>query len=154
MSEFESRQGQEFSLSISSKPVLGPIQSLIKGVTGGGGSSLGVKLPEREADHSPPSRVWIQKKCLYIHPLIHTSLHFYLLHKVIYHKTELLHKTYRQIFSPSPNRHRKHFVRKFACLTHILESNMEVKIVLPCCKRLQNFLQVHHLDGVMKIFTV
>jgi hypothetical protein len=45
----ESRLGQESALySTSSRPALGPTQAPIQWVSG-------VKLPEREADHSPPS---------------------------------------------------------------------------------------------------
>jgi hypothetical protein len=51
---FMSRQGLGIFLSTTaSKPVLGPIQSPIQWVTGS--LSLGVKLPGRETDHSPPS---------------------------------------------------------------------------------------------------
>jgi hypothetical protein len=51
---FDSRQGQEiFLFSIASRPALGPNQLLIQWVSGG--CSPGVKQPECEADHSPPS---------------------------------------------------------------------------------------------------
>jgi hypothetical protein len=54
------------------RPALGPTQSPIKWVPGV--PSLGVKWPEREADHSPPSSAEV-KECveLYFHSPI--SLH-------------------------------------------------------------------------------
>jgi hypothetical protein len=51
---FESRQGLGiFLFTAASTPVLGPTQPPIQSVPGA--FSLGVKRPEREEDHSPPS---------------------------------------------------------------------------------------------------
>jgi hypothetical protein len=52
-SEFESRLGQDFFLSTSSRPALRPKQSPIQWVMGA--VSLAVKRPEREAEHSSPT---------------------------------------------------------------------------------------------------
>jgi hypothetical protein len=65
---FDYRQGLGiFLFTTASRTALGPTQSPIQWVTGA--LSLGVKLPGREADHSPPSSAEV-KKCveLYIHP--------------------------------------------------------------------------------------
>jgi len=51
---FESRQGLGiFLFTTASRPALGPTQPPIQWVPGA--LSLGLKLPGREADHSPPS---------------------------------------------------------------------------------------------------
>jgi hypothetical protein len=50
---FESRKSSEF-FTTAYKPALGPTQPPIQWVPGA--FSLGIKLPEREADHSPPIR--------------------------------------------------------------------------------------------------
>jgi hypothetical protein len=44
-----------FLLSVVPRPALGPIQSLMQWIPAA--ISLGVKQPDREADHSPPSSV-------------------------------------------------------------------------------------------------
>jgi hypothetical protein len=55
--------GKDFHFSKSSRPVLGPTQSLIQWVPGA--LSPGVKRPRREADHSPLTIVKLKKTCIY-----------------------------------------------------------------------------------------
>jgi hypothetical protein len=56
-------RGKNFLFSMSSRPVLGPIQPPIQWVNGA--LSSGVKRPEREADHSPPTSEEIKKTWIY-----------------------------------------------------------------------------------------
>jgi hypothetical protein len=63
---FESRQvlGIFLFTTAASRPALGPTQPPTQWVPGA--LSLGVKLPEREADHSPPSSAEV-KECMELH---------------------------------------------------------------------------------------
>jgi hypothetical protein len=54
-----------FLFTTTSGPALGPTQSPIQWVPGA--LSLGVKLPEREVDHSPPSSAEVECVELYFH---------------------------------------------------------------------------------------
>jgi hypothetical protein len=68
---FDSRQQKEiFLVSTLSRPALGPIQPLTQCISGV--LSPGIKRPEREADHSPPSSAAV-KNCGAIPPLPRTS---------------------------------------------------------------------------------
>jgi hypothetical protein len=70
---FDSRQGQEMLLfTIASRTALGPTQLLIQWVPGA--VSLGVKRPDREADHSPPSSAEI-KECVELYLYSPIRLH-------------------------------------------------------------------------------
>jgi hypothetical protein len=55
--------GKNFQFSMSSRPVLGPTQPPIQWAPGV--LSPEVKLPEREADHSPPTRAEVKKSWVY-----------------------------------------------------------------------------------------
>jgi hypothetical protein len=61
--EFESRYGQEFSLLHFAQTGTGAHSTSYP--MGTGGSFLGVKRPGREADHSPPTSVKVQKLWIY-----------------------------------------------------------------------------------------
>jgi hypothetical protein len=63
-SQFESRWGQDFHFSMSSRPALGSTQPPIQWVPGS--LSPGVKWPGREADHSLPASTEVKKTCVYI----------------------------------------------------------------------------------------
>jgi hypothetical protein len=61
---FDSRRGLGiFLFDIMSRPALGPAQPPIQSVPGV--LSLGVKLPGREADHSPPSSTEVKNAWIY-----------------------------------------------------------------------------------------
>jgi hypothetical protein len=64
-------KGKIFLSSTSSRTVLGPTQPPIQGVPGA--PSPGVKWPEREADHSPPTSAEVKNPWIYT-STPHTSL--------------------------------------------------------------------------------
>jgi hypothetical protein len=68
--EFEFVKGKDFFFSMSSRPALGRTQPPIQSVPGT--LSPEVKLPGREADHSPPTSAEVKQRAS-IHPLSHTS---------------------------------------------------------------------------------
>jgi hypothetical protein len=55
--------GKNFHFSMSSRPALGPTQHPIQWVSGA--FSLGVKRPEREADHSSSTSAEVKKTYVY-----------------------------------------------------------------------------------------
>jgi hypothetical protein len=63
-SEFEPRLGQDFLLSMSSRPVLGPSQRPIQCVPEA--LSPGIKQQGRHGDHSPPTSTEVKYTWIYI----------------------------------------------------------------------------------------
>jgi hypothetical protein len=57
-SDFESRLGQDYLLSMSSRPVLGSTQAPVQWVPR-------LKRPGREDHHSPPASVVVKKTWIY-----------------------------------------------------------------------------------------
>jgi hypothetical protein len=78
-SEFECREGQEFSLchivqtSSGAHPDSSPV--------GTGALSLAVKWPGREAYHSPQTSAEVKKTWICVSPNFFTSLHFIVFHR-------------------------------------------------------------------------
>jgi hypothetical protein len=71
---FQSRQGLGiFLFTTASSPDLWPTQPLIRWESDN--LSLGVKRPEREADHSPPSSAEVKNVWSYTHTHTHTHTH-------------------------------------------------------------------------------
>jgi hypothetical protein len=79
-----------FLFTTAFRPALGPTQSPIQWVTGA--LSLGVKLPRREADHSPPSSAEVRNAWSY------TSTSAICLHCVVWSELKVQAELYLYLY--------------------------------------------------------